>query len=430
MNQSLNKRFVSIEGHSGIRFDQITKKYVARRYMHGKEYSSTFEKISQAIHWRRNFHPLLTNTTVNIGPSTTDYNIDHVIKVQSKPNGSDRRFTFQDVWMLYQKQYFPLLEAQTIEDRLKFAKYFFPDLMPLKMHEITSELLDKFMDKKVKEAKLLNNPRRMNFNNDLKCLKAIFNWYRENYDEMFTLPVLKRHYIMGIIKRPKQKTPKMSLEQITSFFASFDDEFWRSFAEFHFYMTGRCQEVAGLQWSSVDFKNGYIRVCDVAIWRGDKKFMKLKESTKNGEERIVYLNKRMLSILKNRKSKQSNGHCSFFRESTGERLNFVFDINAQPVSYRAIQYHYNKALKKAGLYPQFSSTHILRKAMANLVRKEMGLDAAQAAGGWKSRSVVERFYSDIPNELNKQVVNLVEELVEKTQRPGSVGTAWNKLTIE
>ena len=28
--------------------------------------------------------------------------------------------------------------------------------------------------------------------------------------------------------------------------------------------------------------------------------------------------------------------------------------------------------------------------MANIVRKEMGLDAAQAAGGWRSRSVVEK----------------------------------------
>lgn len=234
MNNVLKKRFTSIKGHPGIRFDHITKKYVARRYIHRKEYSCTFEKISQAIHWRRNFHPLLNDTKVNIGPSTIGYNLDHIVKIQSRPNGADRRFTFQDVWMLYQKQYFPLLEEQTIEDRLKFAKYFFPDLMPLKMHEITSELMDGFMDKKIKEAEIVNNPRRMNFNNDLKCLKAVFSWYRENYDEMFTLPILKRHYVMGIVKKSRQKTPKMTLEQVTLFF--------NSFAEFHFYMAGRCSD--------------------------------------------------------------------------------------------------------------------------------------------------------------------------------------------
>lgn len=409
----VKKRFVMIKGHTGIRFDQITKKYVARKYMHGKEYSSTFEKISQATHWRRTFHPLLNDTELNTGPSTNTYNFDHIERLQSKPNGADRRFTFQDVWMLYKKQYFPLLEAQTIEDRLKFAKYFFPDLMPLKMYEITSELLDSFMDKKVKEARILNNPRRMNFNNDLKCLKAILNWYRENYDGMFTLPILKRHYAMGIIRKNKQKTPKMSLEQVTSFFNSFEDPFWKSFAEFHFYMAGRCQEVAGLQWCNVNLQDEFIRVCDVAVWRGDKKFMKIKENTKTGEERIVYLNKKMLSILLSLKETHQLKPCQYFRESNGDRLNFVFHTEGQPVSYRAIQYHYNKALQKAGLYPQFSSTHILRRAMANLVRKEMGLDAAQAAGGWKSRSVVERFYSDIPDELNKKVVFLIEGLVEK-----------------
>lgn len=77
----------------------------------------------------------------------------------------------------------------------------------------------------------------------------------------------------------------------------------------------------------------------------------------------------MLAILERRRENNSKLFCEFFR--TGERLNFVFEIEGQPVSYRAIQYNYNKALKKAGLYPQFSSTHILRKAMTNIVRKEM-----------------------------------------------------------
>jgi len=49
--------------------------------------------------------------------------------------------------------------------------------------------------------------------------------------------------------------------------------------------------------------------------------------------------------------------------------------------------------------------------MANIVRQEMGLDAAQAAGGWKSREVVEKTYTDVPNELNKKAVEFVEKLV-------------------
>lgn len=409
--QNNKKRFEKVKGHVGVRYDRVTGKYVARKYMHKKEYCSTFAKLSEAINWRRNFHPLLNDTEINSGPSTKDYTFDHIERIQSRPNGSDRRFTFQDVWMLYKKQYFPLLESQTIEDRLKFAKYFFPELMPLKMHEITSELLDVFMDKKVQEAKSLNNPRRMNFNNDLKCLKAVLNWYRENYDGMYTIPILKRHYAMGIIRKKRMQVAKMTLEQVTLFFNSFVNQFWRDFAEIHFFMAGRCQEVGGLQWESVDFKKGIIRISDVAIWRGDKKFMKLKENTKNGHVRFVHMNIKMKEILKRRFQERSLKKCPFLRESNNKPLNFVFEIEGEPVSYRAIQYHYNKALIRAGLYPQFSSTHILRKAMANLVRKEMGLDAAQAAGGWRSRSVVEKFYSDVPDDLNRKVVNLIGTLV-------------------
>ena len=126
---------------------------------------------------------------------------------------------------------------------------------------------------------------------------------------------------------------------------------------------------------------------------------------------MVRLNRQMLDILKRRWENRSKIPCQFFRESTGERLNFVFEVKGQPVSYRNIQYYYNKALKKAGPFPKFRSTHILRKAMANIVRQELGLDAAQVAGGWKSRSIVEKIYTDVPSELGQKVVDHVGELV-------------------
>ena len=93
-------------------------------------------------------------------------------------------------------------------------------------------------------------------------------------------------------------------------------------------------------------------------------------------------------------------------------LFFVFNIEGKPMGYRQLQYRYNKALKKAGLFPEFSATHVLRKAMANIVRQSMGLDAAQAVGGWKSREVVEKVYTDnMPTELNKSAVENVQKIL-------------------
>ena len=158
--------------------------------------------------------------------------------------------------------------------------------------------------------------------------------------------------------------------------------------------------MGGLQWESVSLEKGFLRISDVSVWERQKKFCALKEMPKNGMERIVYLNESMVKILKRRWKNRSKIPCKFFRESTGKRLDFVFEIKGQPVSYCSIQHRYNTALKKADLYPRFRSTHILRKAMANIVRQELGLDAAQAAGGWKTRDIVEKVYSDVPDALS------------------------------
>ena len=127
---------------------------------------------------------------------------------------------------------------------------------------------------------------------------------------------------------------------------------------------------------------------------------------------MVCLNDQMLKILKHRWEHRSKAPCQFFRKSNGERLSFVFEVEGQPISYRSIQHHYNRALKRAGLFPKFRSTHILRKAMANIVRQELGLDAAQAAGGWKTRDIVERIYTDAPSQLNRQAVDHVGKLLK------------------
>ena len=283
------------------------------------------------------------------------------------------------------------------------------------MQEINSELLDSFMKKKVADSLASSRKVRINFNSDLKRLKALLNWYRENYDSMFMMPVLKRHFAQGIIRKvAKRNIIKMTVKQTQQFLNGFDSPFWRDFAEIHFFMAGRVQEVGGLQWDSVDLEKQILYVKDVLVWGRNKKVSHLKEFPKNKEPRTVCLNGRMIDILQRRWGNKSKALCPLFRESTGEHLDFVFEQAGDPTSYRSIQYQYNKALKAAGPFPKFSSTHILRKAMANIVRQELGLDAAQAVGGWKSRAIVERTYTDAPNLLNRQAVNHVEQLFMKS----------------
>src|SRR5690606_8808523 len=119
------KRWAALKNHKGIRKDLVTGKYVARKYIDKKEYSESFDNLTEALAWRRNFHPLLTNAEINIGPATKHSTEDSFRRVTTRLNGSDQRYNLGQVWELYKSKHLPSLEPQTIEDRVKFARYFF-----------------------------------------------------------------------------------------------------------------------------------------------------------------------------------------------------------------------------------------------------------------------------------------------------------------
>ena len=70
----------------------------------------------------------------------------------------------------------------------------------------------------------------------------------------------------------------------------------------------------------------------------------------------------------------------------------VFNLNGKPLNYRMIQYHYEKALKEAGLYSKYSGTHIMRYSMATITREVTGsLDHTQAITGHKDNRMVQKY---------------------------------------
>jgi site-specific recombinase XerD len=60
---------------------------------------------------------------------------------------------------------------------------------------------------------------------------------------------------------------------------------------------------------------------------------------------------------------------SLSRQCSSSNSSYVFQKNGEPLEYKSIQNNYNKALRKAGLYPTYSSTHIMRHTMASITRK-------------------------------------------------------------
>lgn len=405
-------KYQKISGYQGIKKDLSNGRYLAIKYINGKEFSKKFSSVKDAVNWRANFHPSIPERVIEnkMQESLADVILS---RAGTKLNGEDLGFYFRDIWRLYQDIYLPSIEKSSQAHRLSKESFYKP-LFNFKMVEITASLLDRFMVDHKDEAIRLKS-KRLNFKDNLKCLKALLNWYRENYDALFVMPILKRHHHAGIIRKTPVRNKKMKASELIEFFKELPP-FWRDFAETQFYMGARVSEVAGLQVESVDLKEEEICIKDVAIWNYDtKKFDYLKECPKNGEASYASMNDRLKEIMVRRLALSKTG--------------FVFHKEGSPLTYRQIQYEYNKALKKAGLEKTFSSTHIMRHSMGTLTRRVTGsLDMAQAVTRHKDIQVAQQ-YVGLPTAENRKAVNDVFSYLDTLERSGNVGVQEKKVGL-
>ena len=429
---------VSYKGIKGIRKDIKSKTFLVQKYIRGRRYNASFNSLEAAADWKKNFHPSL-----NLKPLTKlkkeklmkrlkdlGDNFKHQEGIIIK-NGNDFGYTFSDIWELYVSKHLSKVEKSTFDRKLQNARLFYDRLMDTPMVNITAGFISDYLAVKKEEAESNSKSGRYNFDDDLKSLKAVLNWYRENVDAQFVNPILKRHKLEGLIKKTPKRKKKMKRHELIAFFEELekDDIFWRDLAEVQFYFSGRVQEVAGLQWSSVDFVDGVIEIENVAVWGPQKSFQYLKDSPKNGEDRNVFMTERLFEILNRRFNHKTPSNVEDKRTGKFVSCDFVFHEEGVPLDYRKIRYRYNKALRKAGLGNKFSSTHILRHSMANLVRERMGLEHAQAVGGWKTRELVEHVYTDRPAHLTKDALENIEDFMKEKENGPPTGPNFSLLKL-
>ena len=265
---------------------------------------------------------------------------------------------------------------------------------------LTPEYIDYSLEKLKSEAKRKAS-KRQNFNKPLDELKAVFNWYRENDNYKFFNPVLKRHYRKGIISKPRPKEKILKQDQLISFFQAFNKPLFQDFAIVQFFSAGRFGEIAGIQIKNLDFNHESLLIKEVVVEDQSKKFLELKPYPKNGSTRAVSISS---EFFKNALLRRM--------ENIDSSSSYLFHINGLPLGYRQVQFQYNKALKKIGLFPEFSSTHFLRYTMASESRRVMGsLDAAKAMTGHHSIKMAEH-YAKLPNNLQTETVQKVSLDIE------------------
>lgn len=375
-------KYKKVSGYVGIRKDLNSGMYEASKKIKGKTFSKTFRTIKEATYWRNTFNPF------------------EKTHVKDKEN---KFLSFQDLWSKYEDFHFPKLELSSQGIKKQKIETFMNELKDMNIYDITPDFLEYLIAKKKKQARA--NPRslRFNFDKTLDEVKAVLNWYQKNYDYKFHNPVLERHYVQGIIKKTVKKEKVLSQEQLINFLRAFEDPLYQDFALVQFFCASRFGEIAGIQLKNIDLQNKSLLIKEVVVEDQSKKFLELKPYPKNGHPRVVAITSEIFEGAILRRLDHLKQGC-----------NYLFHIDGNPLGYRKVQYRYNKALKRCGLYPHFSSTHILRYSMATESRRVMGsLDAAQAITGHHSIKMIEH-YAKLPTTLQSDTVEKVGEELKKS----------------
>ncbi|MBF0313361.1 MAG: site-specific integrase [Oligoflexia bacterium] len=388
----MSKRYIPLEGKIGIRKDNLSGNFQAIKKIGGKSYTKTFKSLKEALAWRHTYNPKFehlnaTKTSIELPkyPSITT--------AQISLNGRDNGTSFEKAWDKYKKFSFPHLEKSSIEKKNGIAgRFFTAHLKSLAMSQLNPEVIDEHLLKQRESA----STKRCNFNKELGELKTFCEWYKNVIDFTFINPVImKRHSALGKIKPNVERKKKLSIEELKQFFNNIESDLYKDLAVFQFFIGGRVQESAGIQISSIDVKNRSILIKDVVVWGSDKRFVCLKPKPKNGKVRYCYLNDLLKEIVVRRMGLKH------------PHSEYLFHIEGKPLGYRQIQYHYRRALNKAGL-DNVVTSHFLRHSAATLARGILGsLDFSMAITGHKSITQCEE-YAALPEIKNREAVLAIE----------------------
>lgn len=368
------KRYEQVKGQPGIRKDLHNGNYEAYKTIKRKRYSATFDSLKDARQWRLSYVPL-------------------------EEKALELQMTLGDLIKLYITERLSHLATSTRGVRLDRIRIF-NDLATHEVERLTPEIIRRFFQKQVNSSRS-SQSRRMNFDGEIKDLRAILNWYRENYNYKYVVPIIAKHLRASCtITKEKKVKQKLSAEEFIRFFYALDP-FYRDVALVQSRIAARIGEVAGLQFSSIDIQNRSLLVKHVVVYGRKKEFVELKANPKSGDIRSCFITDDLLEVLIRRKANKNKSN------------DYVFHVNGEPLKYRSVQHAYDYALKKVGLIHKTSGTHMIRHFTATLTRLVCGnLDAVQSVTGHKSMKLVEH-YGALSSTLQGDSISKVETFLKQ-----------------
>lgn len=376
----MNKKdYEKLPRHRGIYKNKSTGRYLAVKKIKGKQFSESFDKVRDAIHWRNTFDGIKRKKRVS--QKTTP--------------------TLLEVWESMRELHFPTLERSTVaiwERRFKVLH----TLYRVNMEDFVPSIIDDW----IKDTKnyYINLPgnKRYNLKNELNLLGTIFRWYKndpELGDYKFVSPILDRHKKASVIKELPIRDKKISPEDAFKFFNCLPT-LYKDLALFQYLTASRIGEATGVQIANIDLEKREVMIKECCVWdQTNKVFLYLKAFPKNKQIRFCYINDLLLEVIERRLKYKIPG------------CNFLFHYQGKPLNYCTIQSNYRSAQRKSGI--KQSGTHMLRHGMATLTRYlTRSLDATMAMTGHKDIKLADH-YSEIGKEVQKETSIVVEEHLKK-----------------
>lgn len=224
---------------------------------------------------------------------------------------------------------------------------------------------------------------------------------------------------MQNMKRPKPRkdeTPKEPVvyteSEVQYIYRCLDNEplKWKAFIMFAIDSGCRRGEIIGLKWSEIDFKTGKVNICRNAQYTAGKGTY--ISTTKNRKNRVIYLNRPVLTVLAEWKRQQAllhfgqgiplNGFC--FTQDNGKMMN--------PQAPTAYLSRFGKKYNLPGIHP-----HALRHTTATLsIANGADIVSVSEKLGHAEPSITLNVYSHANEEAQRRANKALAQAIYKNQK--------------
>lgn len=366
------------EGSASYVKREMGLRYYAIKKVAGKQRSKCFEALEEARQWRRH-----------------DEHAPRQIDAPILADVIERFFEAQAAHLRPST----ILTYRNQSNRLAA-------LATLSMNRLDEFAIDQWL-RGLKRSIGTMKSSRLSFEKEVGLLNQICRFYVEYFDSGYRTPVLKRHLRDAVIsatriaeRRSMARRRFLTETQRRDFLTAMKSHSTGSLLGLQVYvlsvlqvLTGlRIGEACALRWNDVDLTKNALVVSRTVVWsRKAGVRTEISDVTKTGEVRDVPLLSEVRAVLLD------------LREQSGRQLGLIFSKNGnEPLSYRAVQYRYNRAFAATGI--GFSSTHILRHSFAtDFLTKTSDQSALQGILG-HATSKQTSHYAKITSDLKQRAM--------------------------